>query len=55
MRFYQEINGIIWEFNSFKDWIVSWIQIILGRIVGLILGLGIIYLIILFLEWYGSK
>ena len=55
MSFYQEINGIIWEFNSFKDWVAGWIQIILGRFVGLILGLGIIYLIILWFEWYGSK
>ena len=55
MKFYQEINGIIWEFNSFKDWVVGWIQIILGRIVGFILGVGVLYLIILLLEWYGSK
>lgn len=55
MRFYQEINGIIWEFDSFKDWIISWIKVFLGRLVGMILGFGILYLIILFLEWYGSK
>jgi hypothetical protein len=55
MKFYQEIDGIIWEFSSFKDWVYSWIQIILGKIVGLTIGLGIIYLIILWLEWYGSK
>ena len=49
MNFYQEINGIIWEFNSFKDWASSWIQIILGKIVGFILGVGILCLIIFLL------
>lgn len=55
MRFYQEINGIIWEFNSFKDWVVGWIQIILGKIVGAFLGCVVLYLMIRLLMWYGEN
>jgi putative effector of murein hydrolase LrgA (UPF0299 family) len=51
MRFYQEWRGIIWEFNSIGEYLMH----LLGRAIGGILGIGILYLIILWLEWYGSK
>ena len=51
MRFYQEWKGIIWEFNSVGEFLLH----ILYRIIGAIIGYGILFLIILWLAWYGSK
>jgi hypothetical protein len=51
MRFYQEWRGIIWEFNSVKEFLMH----LLGRLIGGIIGIGILCLIVLWLEWYGSK
>ena len=43
MRFYQEWKGIIWEFNSVGEFLLH----IVCRIIGGIIGFGILYLIIL--------
>ena len=51
MRFYQEWKGIIWEFNSVGEFLLH----IVCRVIGGIIGFGILYLIILWLAWYGSK
>jgi putative effector of murein hydrolase LrgA (UPF0299 family) len=51
MRFYQEWRGIIWEFNSVGEFLMH----LLGRLIGGIIGIGILYLIVLWLAWYGSK
>lgn len=51
MRFYQEWNGIIWEFNSVKEFLLH----IVYRIIGAIIGYGILFLIILLLYWYGNQ
>ena len=63
MRFYQEWKGIIWEFNSVGEFLLH----IVCRIIGGIIGFGILYLIILPFSilaldsininnvWYGSK
>lgn len=44
MRFYEEWNGIIWEYNSFGEYI----KCLLGRLVGFILGvlivIGLLYI-----------
>ena len=44
MRFYQLWNGFIWEFDSIKDWLLA----LIGRLLGLIIGLGILYYIMMF-------
>lgn len=41
MRFYQEYNGFIWEFNGIKDYFKA----VLARLIGLVIGLGILALI----------
>ena len=41
----------IWEFNSVGEFLLH----IVCRIIGGIIGFGILYLIILWLAWYGSK
>jgi hypothetical protein len=51
MRLYQEWKGIIWEFNSVGEFLLH----IVCRIIGAIIGYGILFLIILWLAWYGSK
>lgn len=51
MRFYQEWRGFIWEFNSIGEFLMH----LLGRLIGGILAIGILYLIVLWLAWYGSK
>ena len=51
MRFYQYWNGFIWEFNSLGEFLMA----LLGRLIGCLLGLGVLCLIILWLAWYGSK
>ena len=51
MRFYQEWGGFIWEYNSIGEFL----KVLLGRLIGMVLGFGVLYLIILWLAWYGSK
>lgn len=38
MRFFKEYNGFLFEFNSIKDFLMF----TLGRLVGAIIGIGII-------------
>ena len=47
MRFYEEWNGIIWEYNSFGEYV----KCLLGRLVGLILG-GLIVFGVLYFFFY---
>ena len=42
MRFYKEVWGIIWEFNSIK----AYIDFTLGRVVGVIIFIGLMYLLV---------
>ena len=39
MRFYEEWNGFIWEYNSFWEYI----KCLIGRLVGFILGVLIVF------------
>lgn len=41
MRFFQEYNGFIWEFNGLGDYFKA----VLGRLIGTIIGIGILVLI----------
>ena len=42
MRFYKEVWGIIWEFNSIKEYF----DFTLGRVVGVIIFIGLMYLLV---------
>ena len=42
MRFYKEVWGIIWEFNSISEFI----SFMIGRLLGVIIFFGSIYLLI---------
>ena len=46
MRFFGEYDGLIWEFNSFGDWIQFHICRLIGKLIGyiilIILGLCVI-------------
>ena len=42
MRFYKEVWGIIWEFNSISEFI----SFMVGRLLGIIIFFGGIYLLI---------
>lgn len=46
MRFYKEVWGIIWEFNSIGEYV--WF--IIGRIIGFIIFIGLMYLIAMSVE-----
>lgn len=50
MRFFKEFNGFIIEFNSIKDYL--WF--LLGRLVGFVIGIGILALILYGLYILGS-
>ena len=50
MRFYQEWGGIIWEFNSVGEYFKA----IVERLIGVVIGVGILFLISLFFYWYGQ-
>jgi hypothetical protein len=41
MRFYQEWNGFIWEFNSFGEFL----KVLWWRFVGFVIGVGILFLL----------
>lgn len=51
MRFYQEFDGIIWEFTSIKDYLLFRLFRLLGQIVGIFL---VIVLAILAYDWLVS-
>lgn len=50
MRFFKEFNGFFFEFNSFGEYL----QFLLGRLVGAIIGIAIIIGLLYFFYWYGS-
>lgn len=50
MRFFKEFNGFFFEFNSFGEYF----QFLLGRLVGAVIGVGILALIAYFLYSYGQ-
>ena len=50
MRFFENWGGFIWEYNSFGDYLKG----LFGRLIGAIIGIGIIILILLFFYWYGQ-
>jgi len=50
MRFFENWGGFIWEYNSFGDYLKA----LLGRLLGAIIGIGIIFLIFLFFYWCGK-
>jgi hypothetical protein len=45
MRFYEEWGGFIWEYNSFWEYIQALIGRVLGTIIGLVIVIGGLYLI----------
>jgi hypothetical protein len=50
MRFFKEFHGFFFEFNSFGDYF----KFLLGRLVGAILGIGVLFLIGYLLYLYGQ-
>ena len=44
MRFYEEWNGFIWEYNSIWDYVKA----LIGRLIGGIIGIAILLLIMYF-------
>lgn len=50
MRFIKEFHGFFFEFNSLGDYF----KFLLGRLVGAIIGLGILALMAYFLYLYGQ-
>ena len=51
MRFFKDFNGFIFEFNSVGEYL----RFLLARLVGTIIGVGILALIVYFLWWYGQQ
>lgn len=51
MRFFKEFNGFLFEFKSLGDYF----KFLLGRLVGAIIGIGILALMVYFLWWYGQQ
>jgi hypothetical protein len=50
MRFFKEFHGFFIEFNSLGDYF----KFLLGRLVGAILGIGVLFLIGYLLYLYGQ-
>ena len=50
MRFYQYWNGFIWEFNSLREYFLA----VLGRLIGAVLGIIILFLLCYFFYYYGE-
>lgn len=46
MRFFGEYDGLFWEFESVSDWLSFLICRFIGKTLGLIIGIIIIFLII---------
>jgi len=51
MKFFKEFHGFFFEFNSLGDYF----KFLLGRLVGAIIGIGILALMVYFLWWYGQQ
>lgn len=41
MRFYQEWGGFLWEFNSFKEFLITVLFRFIGFVLGVIILIGI--------------
>ena len=50
MRFYQYWNGFIWEFNSLGEYF----QALIGRLIGAIIGVVILFLLACLLYYSGE-
>lgn len=50
MRFFKEFYGFFFEFNSW----VEYFRFLLGRLIGAIIGIGIIIGLLYFFYWYGN-
>lgn len=50
MRFFQQWGGFIWEFNSLGDYFKA----LIGRLIGLIIGIAILFLLGCLFYWYGE-
>ena len=50
MRFFKEFHGFFIEFNSLG----AYLEFLLGRLVGVILGIGVLFLIGYLLYLYGQ-
>lgn len=50
MRFFEQWKGFIWEYHSFGEYM----QCLLGRLIGTIIGFGILFLIGCFLNLSGQ-
>ena len=50
MRFFKEFNGFFFEFNSLGEFF----EALLGRLIGTVIGVGILALIVYFLYLLGS-
>lgn len=51
MRFFEQWNGFIWEYNSFGDYLKA----LLGRLLGVVVAIGILFMLGCFLFWYGLE
>ena len=51
MRFFEEHNGFIWEYNGIGDYFKA----ILARVIGSIIGFAILGLIVFLLYLYGNQ
>ena len=50
MRFFEEWNGFIWEYNSLGEYF----RALLGRLIGAIIGIVILFFLACFFYYYGS-
>ena len=50
MRFFKEFGGFLFEFNSWREYF----KFLLGRLIGIVIAIGIIILILYFFYLYGQ-
>ena len=51
MRFFENWGGFIWEYNSIGDYLKA----LLGRLLGAIIAIGLLFLLGCFFYWYGQS
>ena len=50
MRFFKEFNGFLFEFNSLGEYL----RFLLGRLLGTIIGIAVLFGMLYLLYWYGN-
>lgn len=50
MRFFEQWNGFIWEYNSIGEYLLA----LLGRLVGAIIGVAILFFLCCYFYYYGE-